>query len=162
LNFQKSQRLLIYQTYTGTEWSLKNVKYLANEELLIILELKHKYTRNDSRFNFAVPAGSKEYFALKLDRNMEVVRGNIVYNGDELHPTEDGGWITVFNKQSAIIKYSNELKSIYLNLLGKGTSDRYKGTNKISEHDGKIIREAIEEFRRKVSPMLIRKREMVE
>lgn len=26
----------------------------------------------------------------------------------------------------------NELKSAYMNLLGKGTSDRYRGTSKIS------------------------------
>jgi len=44
----------------------------------------------------------------------------------------------------------NELKSLYLNLQSKGTSDRYRGTNKISVSDGKKIRDAIYEFKKEI------------
>ena len=44
----------------------------------------------------------------------------------------------------------NELKSLYINLQGKGTSDHYKGTSKISVADGKMIRRAISVFEKQV------------
>ena len=43
----------------------------------------------------------------------------------------------------------NDLKSMYINLNGKGTSDRFKGTNKISDADGKTIRAIVRTFRKK-------------
>lgn len=48
----------------------------------------------------------------------------------------------------------NELKSAYINLQGKGTSDHYRGTSKISDVDGKKIRSAINEFAKNVEHIL--------
>lgn len=48
----------------------------------------------------------------------------------------------------------NELKSAYINLQGKGTSDHYRGTSKISVADGKKIRYAIREFVKQVEHIL--------
>lgn len=52
----------------------------------------------------------------------------------------------------------NELKSAYINLQGKGTSDRYKGTEKLSEKEWKAINAAIRTFIKSVKPMLNRRR----
>jgi len=47
----------------------------------------------------------------------------------------------------------NDLKSMQINLIGKGTSDRYKGTEKLSNADIKVIRAAILTFKKKVLPI---------
>jgi len=47
----------------------------------------------------------------------------------------------------------NDIKSMQINLVGKGTSDRYKGTEKLSNADIKIIRAAILTFKKKVLPI---------
>ena len=51
----------------------------------------------------------------------------------------------------------NVLKSLYINLQGKGTSDHYKGTSKISVADGKIIRSAISDFEKEIKHISLRK-----
>ncbi len=48
----------------------------------------------------------------------------------------------------------NDFISMVTNLIYKGTPDRYKNTNKISDKDGKIIREAITEFNDKIKHIL--------
>lgn len=48
----------------------------------------------------------------------------------------------------------NELKSAYINLQGKGTSDYYRCSSKISVSDGKNIRSAISEFLKQVEHIL--------
>ena len=58
-----------------------------------------------------------------------------------------GGFATELQKTMLSL---NELKSLYINLQGKGTSDHYKNTSKISNADGKTIRLAIYEFINKV------------
>lgn len=58
-----------------------------------------------------------------------------------------GGIVTELQKTMLAL---NELKSLFLNLHGKGTSDHYKKTSKISVADGKKIRSAISDFKEKV------------
>jgi len=59
--------------------------------------------------------------------------------------------------QSGMISL-NELKSAYINLQGKGTSDRYKNTEKLSEKEWKAINAAVRTFMKSVKPMLNRRR----
>lgn len=60
---------------------------------------------------------------------------------------KQGGVATEIQKTMLAL---NKLKSLYINLQGKGTSDQYKRTSKISVTDGRIIRSAINEFIGKV------------
>jgi hypothetical protein len=57
------------------------------------------------------------------------------------------GVITELQKTMLLI---NDLKSLYINLQGKGTSDRYRNTNKFSKRDGQKIRFAIKRFKEEV------------
>jgi hypothetical protein len=52
----------------------------------------------------------------------------------------------------------NDMKSMVATLIDKGTSDRYKGTNKITEEEGRAIRAAIRNFKTKTSGVLKRKK----
>ena len=52
----------------------------------------------------------------------------------------------------------NELKSMYLNLNGKGVSDHYKSTEKLSVAEQRAIRSAVSTFRKMTASALKRKK----
>lgn len=58
-----------------------------------------------------------------------------------------GGFITDTQKTMLAL---NRLKSMFMNLQGKGASDQYRSTSKISLADGKKIRVAIHEFKKEI------------
>lgn len=59
----------------------------------------------------------------------------------------------VANKLQKVMLDLNDLKSLYINLQGKGTSDRYKGTEKLTESDCKVISAAILTIKKKLHPI---------
>jgi len=61
------------------------------------------------------------------------------------------------NEQTMMLSL-NDLKSMFLNLHNKGTSDHFKGTTKLSEADARVINAAVLTFKKKISPILKRKR----
>ena len=63
---------------------------------------------------------------------------------------EQGG---IANDLQLMMLDVNDIKSMQINLIGKGTSDRYKGTEKLSMADIKVIRAAILTFKKKVLPI---------
>jgi hypothetical protein len=73
-----------------------------------------------------------------------------------LKDIKEQGGVATGNQQYMLAL--NEVKSAYINLQGKGTSDRYCGTTKISESEGRAIQAAVLTFMKKVKPMLNRRR----
>jgi hypothetical protein len=83
---------------------------------------------------------------MKIKQELKIPRryGKQQVEKDIIH---QNGVITELQKTMLSI---NELKSLYINLQGKSTSDRYRNTNKISKRDGQKIRFAIKRFKEEV------------
>lgn len=68
---------------------------------------------------------------------------------------DQGGISTEIQKTMLAL---NDLKSMWMNLDGKGVSDHYRHTSKITDEEGKIIRAAIRTFRNKTQDILSKKK----
>lgn len=62
-----------------------------------------------------------------------------------------GGVVTPL--QSTILNLAS-LKTLNCNLMGKGVSDHYKGTKKLSDDNLKVINSAIRDFQNKIKKIL--------
>lgn len=109
-------------------------------------------TLKDIYENIIVKTYSQQYGEISLEEKTPRRYGKNKIISDII---AQNGFTTELQKTMLAL---NDLKLMYINLNGKGVSDQFRGTTKLSDEDNRAIRAAILTFEKKVGYITKRKK----